>query len=159
MRGDTARLPGNFVPVDPHQEGVALAGPPNHSRSGSETRQRTVDLHIRLTPEERAQINAHAERAGLTSGSYARLVLLGTRSPRQVRRPPVERAELGRLLGAIGHVGANLNQLAHASNSGLPVGRRELAEALAGLAKVRDAILSALGRGTPVRRSPEDEAG
>jgi len=146
MRGDTARLPGSSAPVDPGQEGDALAGPPLDRRSGTEKRQRTAVLHIRLTPDERDRINAHAERAGLAAASYARQLLLGSQPPRQVRRPPVERAELGRLLGAIGHVGANLNQLAHRSNSGLPVVRRELAEALQGLAQVRDAILAALGR-------------
>ena len=148
MRGDTARLAGDVVPVHPDQEGDTLTGPPIARRSGSEKRRRTSDLHIRLTPAERLAINADAERAGLAAGSYARLVLLGARSPRQVRRPPIERAELGRLLGAIGHVGANLNQLAHASNSGLPVVRSQLTEALQALAKVREAILSALGRGT-----------
>jgi hypothetical protein len=63
-----------------------------------------------------------------------------------VRRPPVERQELTRLLGELGHVGANLNQIAHAANSGFPVVRSELMKALSGLAAVRDAIMSALGR-------------
>ncbi len=95
---------------------------------------------------ERSTIDAHAERSGLTSGSYARLVLLGARTPRQVRRPPVARHELSRLLGELGHIGANLNQLARASNAGQPVARHDLAEALSGLGLLRDAILSALGR-------------
>jgi hypothetical protein len=63
-----------------------------------------------------------------------------------VRRPPVERAELVRLLGAIGHVGGNLNQLAHTANTGLPTDRHALLEVLSGLTAVRSAILSALGR-------------
>jgi hypothetical protein len=113
---------------------------------GSEKRQRTAPLGIRLTPAERAKIDADAERAGLTPASYARQVLLGAPAPRQVRRPPVERRELARLLGALGHVGGNLNQLAHRFNSGLPTDRQEVLDAIRGLAPVRDAVLKALGR-------------
>jgi len=114
--------------------------------SGSEKRARTQHLTIRFTPDERASIDRAAERAGLTSGSYVRSVLLGAPAPRQARRPPVERRELARLLGALGHIGGNLNQLAHASNAGQPVARRDIVAALAELAPVRDAILAALGR-------------
>jgi hypothetical protein len=113
---------------------------------GSEKRARTAHITIRLTPEERAAIDSAAERAGLTPGSYARSTVLGAPTPRQVRRPPVERKELARLLGAIGHIGGNLNQLAHARNAGMAVARREIITAIEGLATVRDAILSALGR-------------
>jgi hypothetical protein len=113
---------------------------------GSEKRARSTHLTIRLTPEERAAIDAAAQRAGLTCGSYARQTVLGAPAPRQVRRPPVERKELARLLGELGHVGGNLNQLARSNNSGLPVLKRELAEALEGVVVVRDAILKALGR-------------
>ena len=113
---------------------------------GSETRRRTAHLTIRLTPEERALIDAAASRAGLMSGSYARGVLLGAPAPRQVRRPPVERVELVRLLGALGHVGGNLNQIAYRLNCGNEVDSADLAQTLAGLSVVRDDILSALGR-------------
>ena len=113
---------------------------------GSEKRARTTHITIRLTPGERAEIDSAAERAGLTSGSYARQAILGSPTPRQVRRPPVERRELARLLGELGHIGGNINQLAHASNAGSPVTRNEISQALAGLVTVRAAILSALGR-------------
>ena len=113
---------------------------------GSEKRARTAHLTIRLTPDERASIDEDAERAGLTAGSYSRQILLGAPAPRQVRRPPVERRELVRLLGALGHVGGNLNQLAHMAHSIFPVDRHALLETLNGLAAVRDAILKALGR-------------
>lgn len=113
---------------------------------GSEKRARTAHLTIRLTPDERAAIDAAAERAGLTAGSYARAVLLGAPAPRQVRRPPVERVELARLLGAVGNVGGLLNQLAHRFNSGLPTDRQEVLNAIRSLAPVRDAMLKALGR-------------
>jgi len=114
--------------------------------SGTEKRARSAHLTIRFTPEERAAIDAAAERAGLTSGSYARQTLLGAPAPRQMRRPPVERRELARLLGELGKIGGNLNQLAKATNQGLVVYQNEILLALGGLKVVRAAILKALGR-------------
>jgi hypothetical protein len=113
---------------------------------GSEKRARTQHLTIRLTPDERATIDGAADRAGLTPGSYARQVLLGAPAPRQVRRPPVERRELARLLGELGHVGSNLNQIAKAANSGDGVDVRAIEWTLGALHVVRDAVLKALGR-------------
>ena len=113
---------------------------------GSERRARTTHLTIRLTPDERASIDHAAERAGLTSGSHARRLLLDAPPPRQVRRPTVERREIARLLGELGHVGGNLNQIARTLNAGLPGDHHALRDALRGLREMRDAILSALGR-------------
>ena len=113
---------------------------------GSETRVRTEHLTIRLSPEERSAIDLAADRAGLTQGSYARQVLLGAPAPRQVRRPPVERRELARLLGEIGHVGGNLNQIARGMNFGHGIDAFDLKQTLGGLGLVRNAILKALGR-------------
>jgi hypothetical protein len=113
---------------------------------GSETRVRSKHLTIRLSPEERAAIDEKADRAGLTPGSYGRQVLLGAPAPRQVRRPPIERRELARLLGEVGHVGGNLNQLARDMNFGRGVAASDLKQELHGLALVREAILKALGR-------------
>ena len=113
---------------------------------GSETRVRSKHLTIRLSPDERATIDQAADRSGLTPGSYARQALLGAPAPRQVRRPPIERRELARLLGEIGHVGGNLNQIARGMNLGRGVDGWELKQELHGLGLVRDAILKALGR-------------
>jgi hypothetical protein len=113
---------------------------------GSETRVRNKHLTIRLSPDERARIDQAADRSGLTPGSYARQVLLGAPAPRQVRRPPIERRELARLLGELGHVGSNLNQIARLGNVGEAIDAAELATVLADLGVVREAILKALGR-------------
>ena len=114
--------------------------------SGSEIRQRRHRRTIRFDDTELARVEGDAERAGLMFGSYARQVLLGAPGARQVRRPPVERKELARLLGELGHVGSNLNQLAHHANAGRPITRRDIGDALLKLSIVRDAILVALGR-------------
>ena len=107
---------------------------------------RTSHITIRLSQDERRALDQASERAGLMTGSYVRQVLFSAPMPRQVRRPPVERRELVRLLGELGHVGGNINQLAHLANAGRPADHFALLNALNGLAKVRDAILRALGR-------------
>ena len=114
--------------------------------SGTEKRARDRHITIRLSAEERARLDDAAERAGLTTGSYARQLLLGAPPPRQSRRPPVERRELAKLLGELGKIGSNLNQLAKATNQGLVVYHNEILVALGGLRVVREAILKALGR-------------
>lgn len=124
---------------------------------GSEKRVRSKHLTLRLSPEERAAIDEAAERAGLTAGSYARDLLLNAPAPRQVRRPPVERRELARLLGELGRVGNNLNQIARNSNAGAFVDGVAMNEVMAGLLILRDAILSALGR-SPDSRTDGDDA-
>jgi Bacterial mobilisation protein (MobC) len=113
---------------------------------GSEKRVRSKHLTIRLSPEERDEIDGDAQRAGLTAGSYARGVLLDAPTPRQVRRPPVDRREVARLIGQLGYVGNNLNQIARAINSGDEADDQALSQALDDLHEVRDAALRALGR-------------
>jgi hypothetical protein len=113
---------------------------------GSEKRMRTTHLTIRLSPDERATINAAAERAGLTAGSYARQTLMGAPTPRQVRRPPIEREQLARFLGHLGHVGSNLNQIARVLNGGGEADMPALDDAIAGVGELRIAVLKALGR-------------
>jgi len=113
---------------------------------GTERRARSAHITVRLSKDERAALDAAAEKSGLTVGSYARQAMLGAPQPRQVRRPPVERRELARLLGEIGKVGGNLNQLAKAANTGTLVYTGEMDAAIAGILEVRTAILQALGR-------------
>jgi hypothetical protein len=133
------RVAAPLSTLSPALRGIAMS-------HGSEKRARTMHLTVRLSPDERAAIDHAADRSGLTAGSYARQAVLGAPAPRQVRRPPVERRELARLLGEIGHVGGNLNQIARGVNFGNGVDAWELRQTLAGLRLVRDAILKALGR-------------
>ncbi|HEY0466579.1 MAG TPA: plasmid mobilization relaxosome protein MobC [Polyangiaceae bacterium] len=114
--------------------------------SGTEKRVRSGHLTVRLSGDERAAVKAAADRAGLTEGSYARQQMLGAPPPRQVRRPPVDRRELARLLAETGKIGSNLNQLTKAVHTGVLVYEGELDAVLAGLLEIRAAVLRALGR-------------
>jgi len=113
---------------------------------GSEKRARKRHLTVRLTDDERAAIDLAAEAAGLMPGSYARQVMLGGPAPRAVRKSPVERRELVRLLGELGKIGSNLNQIAKSLNTGVVVYEVEIAVALRAVMDMRDAVMLALGR-------------
>ena len=102
---------------------------------------------IRCTEEERVAIKAAADQAGLSVGAFVRALALGDAGPRAVRRPPVERKELARLLGHLGKVGSNINQLAHAYNSVRRIpGVAELEAVRQQIGEMRDALMKALGR-------------
>ena len=113
---------------------------------GTETRQRRRALVIRLDDAEHAALVAMAERAGLSLGGFARCVLLDAPPPRQSRRPPVERAELARLLAQIGRLGSNVNQIARALNAGGAVEAKEIDQTARAVVEMRDAVMVALGR-------------
>jgi len=84
----------------------------SRTRSGSETRKRVPIIGFRATDEERSKIEAAARRAGLTVSSYVRSRALKKPETRAVRRPPVETAQLAKLLGMLGAVGGAIAQIA-----------------------------------------------
>jgi len=114
--------------------------------SGSDKRQRQMALRVRLTEAEHVAVSQAADRAGLSVAGYARALLLAAEPLRQSRRPPATKAELAAILGQLGKVGSNINQLAHASNSETVIAASELAAASAAVLAMRDTIMTALGR-------------
>lgn len=108
---------------------------------------KTSFVSVRCTAGERVLIDTAAARAGLSVGAYLRTLALGKAGPRAKRRPPIERTELARLLGELGKVGSNLNQIAHAYNSrGRAPELDELAALRRAVERIRDALMAALGR-------------
>jgi hypothetical protein len=104
-------------------------------------------IAVRCTAQERAAITEAAAKSGLAIGAYLRATALGSPGPRAVRRPPVERKELARLLGHLGKVGSNINQLARAFNSTRRIpGLAELEGVRQQMGEMRDALMKALGR-------------
>ena len=106
---------------------------------------RTPPFSIRLNNEERAELERRADNAGLSIGGYCKSVIFDTKPPRRSRRPPVDKVELARLLGEIGRLGNNLNQIAHRLNMESTVELPELKTALADLSILRESVLMALG--------------
>ena len=103
---------------------------------------------IRCTEAERVAIKAAADRAGLSVGAFMRRQALGSPGPRAVRKPPIERKELARLLGWLGKLGSNVNQLARGFNSsGRTPGHVELRAIRSDVGEMRAALINALGHG------------
>jgi Bacterial mobilisation protein (MobC) len=104
-------------------------------------------IHLRCTDHERAAIKAAAAEAGFSVGAFLRLLALGDAGPRAVRKPPIELGELVRILGALGKIGSNVNQIAKEVNTtrNLP-SWSELAEIKGDIAAMRVAVLKGLGR-------------
>lgn len=113
--------------------------------SGSNKRQRNKCKNIRFTDDEYAQIEDAAQRSGLTFSSYVRKQVLGTPGPRYVKSPPLHKQDLARLLGHVGKVGSNVNQIAHRVNCGEPVMHTTLLVIQHDIAGMRTAVLKALG--------------
>lgn len=111
---------------------------------GSDTRQRNKQVLVRLSDAEFAQLAARSDRAGFARAAFLRAAALGETGPRAQRRPPVDHVALRRLLGELGRVGNNINQIAHALNAGEGHEPAELREALRAYLQLRDAIFTAL---------------
>lgn len=105
-------------------------------------------IAIRCTVKQHAAIKERAAKAGLSVGAYLRHLAVGHPGPRSVHRPRPGDKELARLLGGIGKIGGNINQIAKIANtyrhppskSALSVMRRDIG-------RMRRAVLKALGRG------------
>ncbi|MBV9786517.1 MAG: plasmid mobilization relaxosome protein MobC [Acidisphaera sp.] len=108
---------------------------------------RNAWIHVRCTQSEYATLSAAAERAGVWLGPYVLAQALSAPPRRSRPRPNADRVELGRVLGALGAIGGNVNQLARAYNSqgDLPE-PPDLATIRADMSAMRAALMLALGR-------------
>lgn len=118
------------------------------TRSGSQTRKKLHMVTTAYDPDEFAQLDEAASRAGLSRASFQRVQTLGTPpKTRSTRRAPIEREMLAKALGQLGKVGSNLNQLAHAANLNRTE-RDQIGAAVAELRGLLPDFLQALGRNT-----------
>jgi hypothetical protein len=113
-------------------------------KHGSETRQKGAFLAFRVTPEERAEVEAAAEAAGLTVSSFIRVKILKKIATGQKRKPRPDRVLLGQILGQLGKVGGNLNQIAKRLNEGKGVGAERITSATDEFLQLRDELLKAI---------------
>lgn len=121
---------------------------PIPKKKRSEKRERQEAIRLRVNEAEKADIQARAEKAGLSVSGYLRTLAFGldTPQPRAAKRPPVEKATLAKLLGEFGKIGSNLNQIAHRLNQGRDLEPAFLSEICAELRETNRALLEALGR-------------
>ncbi len=118
------------------------------TRSGTQTRQRTLRPSMACTPGERALLDAAAERAGMSVSMFMRHQCLGAAGPRAIRRPPIERVVLAALLAQLGPIRACINQIAKAANT---TGRvlPDADKAIADVTAAAEEIMRALGKKRP----------
>jgi len=134
--------------------------PAKRSQSGSQKRQRGKRLQLCLTDAEAQEIETRAERAGLSVSGYLRALAFGkdTPQPPAAKRPPVEKQILGRLLGELGKIGSNINQIARRVNEGKGFDLEPFATAYAELRRLNNALLEALGK-EPNPAEPDSRKG
>lgn len=87
---------------------------------GSETRKTTELVTIRVTPEDHARIVQAGAAQGLGPSSFARVAVckaVGLPSPNVRRKPDPVKQDIAKMLGEIGRIGNNVNQLARVANS------------------------------------------
>jgi hypothetical protein len=116
--------------------------------SGTEKRQRRHVFQVRLSEEELAQVLEAADRVGLSPASHARRVLLGAPTPRSVRRPPIDRTAVSKLLAKLGQTGSDLRNLTRSSSvlGADDAIREKLSDSLLQVTEMRDVLMSALRR-------------
>jgi len=124
--------------------------------SGTDKRQRQETLSARFNGQEATAVRTKADRAGISVASLIRAAVLGLPLPdaRAPRRPSVDLQAVARLLGQLGKIGSNINQIAKHANAGR-LQENVLEVALRDLMELRLACLQALGR-EPDRDHPAD---
>ena len=110
----------------------------------SSKRQRTRQCLVRLTEEEYDRVQAKADQSGMACAAFLRAAALGDAGPRAQRRPPADHQALRRLLGELGRVGNNLNQIARSLHRGQELKLPDLREAVGSYLQLRNAIFVAL---------------
>jgi hypothetical protein len=100
----------------PRQDGEGAQ--PKPRRSGSERRQKGRIVPFRVSATEYEELDALAEREGLTIGSYVRSRVLTVPTTRAIRRPVMEVELLRRYLNELHKIGSNINQTARRVNMG-----------------------------------------
>jgi len=88
--------------------------------SSSDARQKTTTTSFRMTPTERAAVATAADAAGMGPSTFARVSVLraaGQKAPIRKRRDVIATV-IAPVLGELGRVGNNLNQLTRHAHVG-----------------------------------------
>lgn len=115
-------------------------------RRRSEARQKGEMIGFRVTPEEKAEIEAAAEQAGLTVGSFVRDRILTKCKTGKRRKPSLDRVLLSKTLAQLGKVGSNLNQAVRLGHEGHVRGVERAVSFVDELRALKESILDALRR-------------
>ncbi|MGB9151910.1 MAG: hypothetical protein WCD70_02360 [Alphaproteobacteria bacterium] len=109
-------------------------------------------VSFRVKPDERKRIVADAKLAGMTMGSYARSRLLEAPETKTVYRRTMTKRLMTKLIGDIGRVGNNMNQIAFKMNSDIvlsPLDKHLHEEGVRALKEMRAALITHLLKNGP----------
>ncbi|MBP0441510.1 plasmid mobilization protein [Tianweitania sediminis] len=105
----------------------------------------TTTTTLRLSADERAALDLAAQAEGLGPSAFARLAVVraagGTPTPTRKRRSEIAKA-IALVLGELGRVGSNLNQVARRANRGGSVEPAELDAIRSELERMTLSVLS-----------------
>ena len=105
-------------------------------------------IAVRLTDDDHSFLEQTAKDAGLSVGAFLRAIALGTAGARAVKRPPIDRKQLAKLLGEIGKLGSNVNQIARWANTDRAAPSfAEIVKMREHIAAMRAEVMKALDRG------------
>ena len=110
---------------------------------GEQTTKRDAPVSWRPPKHLRADFFDRVRRSGLSAGAFITKSVFGTDPPRQSRRPPVEKAELAKLLAACAAIRDDLRR--H-EREGDDASRGALRDAADALQDIRASIFKLLGK-------------
>lgn len=91
----------------------------NNKRDWSKVkRNSTRQVNVRLSAEEAAILDEIVTRAGVSASGYMRAATFNRPPPRAVAKVDVDATMLRQILGHLGKLGSNANQIARGVNTG-----------------------------------------
>ena len=122
----------------------------NKARDWSKVkRTSTRQVNVRLTAEEAVRLDEIVNNAGVSAAGYLKAAAFNRPPPRAAARVDANATMLRQLLGHMGKLGSNANQIARAVNTGNLTDYREARRSLDGidrqLSEMRSQLLLALG--------------
>lgn len=113
-------------------------------RSGSETRERAIQLKARFTDSEAALIKEQAARAGVSVAAVIRHAVLGQTPLRASRSPTVDQQLAAQLLAQLGRCASELREASDIASS--DIDPAIIAATHRDMADMRAVLLAAMGR-------------
>lgn len=114
-------------------------------KSGSENREKSKVIGVRVNELEFIELNMKAEDARLSVPAFIRQMLLDEVLTKPRKAPPsLDKKLLSMLLGQLGKVGSNINQIAKRLNEGGSVAAERVTGSIDDFETLRDEIFKAL---------------
>ncbi len=104
-------------------------------------------LSVKMTPDQHGLVRSYARELGVTLSDFARARMLAVPDANVVYRSNQTRKLMKQMIGQIGRVGNNMNQIAWKLNSGMvldPLDRKLHEEGVEALKQMRGVLVSHL---------------